>query len=409
MLLGGQTSKRTADLRENRGVAMLRSLRKCGFCGFVCNQMVADLDPAVTANLSSTICLRLVQKRCIAQAASMLGLADWAQRVLGALDRQQAIVRLSRYPHPIQVSIDDAGELARHAGDQELALQASREVLDRIPFVARTENAEQPALLPFSPVGRPPTAPGCEGHRTGGAAAQEKPQCIACSGMGLTLDRDQHRVMQDVCEEPASGIPERNERLDLAREAESMLRRSLVKMGLLLPAGSVGNKRLLFEPSAKGREWARVHGVSVPKYHASVAHEFLRRRTEQKLALAAPGVRFAHRGTGEPGGVRPDSVAMLPGSFGHRIAVQVAVAHNPGKEADNILKLCGQGAGGAENGAGWVDMVLSVAATKRLQASLERRVKEMNGGEVPPNVVFIDAEAVVDPASSLEWVLEREL
>ena len=406
-LLGGQVSRRTGDLRENRGVAVLRSLRKCGFCGVVLNQLVAGLDPAVTGNLGSVICLRLVQKRCIIQAASMLGLEDWAQDELAALDRQEAIVRLSRHPHPIQLAIDDAGELALHAGDREAASDASRRVLDSLPSAVDPPDAADAPVGGPAPAGvgsPPPACAGGAGQIARDVQPPRKPACVACAGMGLTLKRNEHRVMQDICEEPASSIQERCDRSRMPREEESGRRRSLMKMWLMELAGSVGNKRLLFQPTAKGREWARAHGLNVPKYHASVLHEFIRRITEQRLAQAAPGTRFVHEGTGQPGGVRPDSVAMLPGSGGGRIVIQVVVGHGAKGEALNLLKLCE-----AEDGAGWVDLVLSVAAKRSVQQSVEGAVKELNAGQIPANLVFLDAECLMDPACDLTWVLERDV
>jgi hypothetical protein len=388
-------------------VAVLRTIRKSGFCAIVVNQLVSDLAPSVTGNLGSVICLRLTQKRCIVQAAAMLGLEDWAQSELDALPRQEAIARFSRYPRPVHLAIDDAGELARHAGDEAAARRASQRLLERIPFAPAPEVAESPAS-PGSPACR---LMGTTRHDVQPTAKQAtaKPTCAACGKLAVDLKRGEHRVMTDICEDPATGIPERCDRLGMPREDESVDRRSLVKMGLVGLAGSVGNKRPVFEPTAKGCEWAWVHGLTVPKYHASVVHEFVRRRAEQRLAQAAPGIRFLHQGTGEPGGVRPDSVALLPGNSGHRIAIQVAVAHDPAGEAVNVLKLCGQGSAGQAKGAGWIDLVLAVAINRRVMKSLEDKVQEMNGGKLPPNGVFIEAESLMDPGSDLMWLLERDI
>ncbi|MFW6106549.1 MAG: ATP-binding protein [bacterium] len=428
LLLGGQVNRRTADLRENRGVAVLRFLRKAGITAVVANQLVSDLDPAVLGNIGTVFCFRLTQRRCIAQAASMLGLKQWAQRELALLPRGEVIARLSRYAHPIHLKVDDAGDLARHAGDEQAAREASRRILDEIPYVVsqppsmgtlwdddasgdavtsrgRVGEAAAPAATPQASgaVGSPASAAtGTRGE--GGTSQAGKPACKACESLGLALDRKQHRVLTDICEHPASMIQERCDRLHMPRETESTERRALMTQGLIELAGSLGNKRLLFRPTDKGREWAEAHGLKLPKYHASVLHEYIRRKAEQRLAEAAPGTKFVQHGAGEPAGVRPDSVAQLPGKEGHRVVIQAVVAHNPKGEAANLLKLCER-----RDGAGWVDLVLSVASKRSVQHRVEEAVKELNAGQLPANLVFVDAESLMDPACDLTWVLERDV
>jgi hypothetical protein len=53
------------------------------------------------------------------------------------------------------------------------------------------------------------------------------------------------------------------------------------------------------------------------------------------------------------------------------------------------------------NGAGWIDRVLSVAITKRVQKSLERAIRQINGGELPANLTLLDVEAILDPSHDI--------
>ena len=105
-LLGGQTDKRTADLKETAGTGLLRFLRKTGFCGIVVNQLF-DLSPAVIGNLSSIFCFRLRQRSCITKAASALGLEPWQERELARLPSREAIVRVSRHPEAVHLAVKD--------------------------------------------------------------------------------------------------------------------------------------------------------------------------------------------------------------------------------------------------------------------------------------------------------------
>lgn len=214
-------------------------------------------------------------------------------------------------------------------------------------------------------------------------------------------------------EQPADGVLDRCDTVKMTREEESVARRALLKMGLVRCAGSVGKGRLLFEPtSGKGAEWAARHGLVIPAYHASVIHEFCRRKTEQKRARIFPGAKFLHRDTGQPGGVRPDSLVILPGDEGQRLAIQVLVANRPEHEAINLLKLCGVTTDAGEqkpeaDGAGWIDCVLSVAINKRVEASVKSAVKEHNRGQLPDKLAFIDMESVLRPSFDMASLLQR--
>ncbi len=409
LLLGGQIRERTADLNESRGLSVLRSLRKAGFSGWIVNQLVSDLDAAVVGNLSSVCCLRLVQNRCIAQAASTLGLQPWQQRELALLPAREAIVRLSRHPGAIHLAVNDAINILpdpRCAPSREEARSRSKPVLDSIPFVPgpspdRIHSGVGNATSATTQITVPPPKP--------------KPSCAACQTVGVTLDRDEHKDMEAICEEPADGVLDRCDRVRMTREEESVARRALINMGLVRCAGSVGRSRLLFEPtSGKGTAWAASHAIAIPAYHGGIVHEFCRRKTEQRLARIFPGAKFLHRDTGQPGGVRPDSLIILPGTDGQRLAIQVVVANQPEREAINLLKLCGitpdtGGQNVAANGAGWIDRVLSVAINKRVQASVESAVGELNGGQLPDKLTFIDMESVLRPSSDLASILQKDV
>ena len=403
--LGGQIRERTADLNESRGLSVLRSLRKAGFSGWIVNQLVSDLDPAVVGNLSSLICLRLVQNRCIAQAASTLGLQPWQQRELALLPAREAIVRLSRHPRAIHLAVSDASNILpdpRYTPSREEARARTEPVLDLIPFVPgpspdRTHVSVENSAPATAPAARP--------------APEPKPNCAACEAMGITLDRDQHKLMEATCEEPADGVLDRCDKVRMPREEESVVRRSLMNMGLVTEAGSVGKNRLLFEPSSeKGTQWAALHAIAIPAYHGGLIHEFCRKKTEQRLATLFPGAKFLHRDTGQPGGVRPDSLVIVPGAEGQRLVIQVVVGNKPEREAAALLKLCGAGPEPGRddmspNGAGWIDRVLSVAITKRVQKSLERALRQINGGELPAKLGLLDIECVLDTSYDLASVL----
>lgn len=241
--------------------------------------------------------------------------------------------------------------------------------------------------------------------------AKPKQVCAACEKLGLSLRRAQHKIMEAVCENPAEEIRDRCEHTRLSRETESIERRGLMNFGLIRCVGSVGNKRLFFSLTKdKGERWREAHGLPRWSEHGGPIHTFIVTKSEKRFSLARPGTKFVRRRTGEPGGVRPDSLALPPGATGRRIALQATVNHQPRSEALNLLKLCGVWKETEDsNPAGWVDLVVSISLNKRVQNNIERAVRELNNGHVPSNLVFYSAEDVLDP--SVDWLvlLEREI
>lgn len=241
--------------------------------------------------------------------------------------------------------------------------------------------------------------------------AKPKQICAACRKLGLSLSRNQHRIMEAVCENPDEEIRDRCERLRLIRETECSERGVVTNFGLLRCIGSVGNRRLFFSPTkGKGEKWRQVHSLPSWSGHGGPIHAFIITKSEKKLSLARPGTKFVRRRTGEPGGVRPDSLALPSGATGRRIALQAAVGHQPRGEAVNLLKLCGVWKpAGNQDTAGWIDLVVSIGLNKRVQNSIERAVRELNNGQVPSNLVFYSAEDVLKPSVDWSVLMEREI
>ena len=283
---------------------------------------------------------------------------------------------------------------------REEAIARSKPILATMPFVARptSDSEQQPDTIDDNLSGAVPPA-------------KPKQVCMACQKLGVSLSRTQHKIMEAICENPDEEIRDRCERLGLPRETESLERRGLMTFALTEFIGSVGNRRLFFSPTkGKGEKWRQAHGLPRWSGHGGPIHTFIVTKSEKKLSLARPGTKFVRRRTGEPAGVRPDSLALPAGATGQRIALQAAVAHQPRGEAINLLKLCGVWKGSEnQNPADWIDLVVSIALNKRVQNSIKRAVRELNNGQVPSNLVFYNAEDVLDPSVDWSILLEREL
>ena len=283
---------------------------------------------------------------------------------------------------------------------KEEARLRSTAVLNTIPYVPNPET-EPDQFLPAN----------AEKRRDAVPAAAPKALCAACQDFGVTLNRNTHRVTEAICEHPKEMIPERGERLNIPVEEDSACRKIANNVGLIESGGSVGNRHLLHLATAKGKKWAHLHGLTVPTWHGSLIHAFITDLTEKKIRLVAPETRFEHCDTTQPGGVRPDSVALLPGASGHRVIIQAVVQHRARDEAINLLKLCDQWpqGNGRDNGAGWIDLVVCAAVNKTVQKSVERAVRDLNSGQMPTNLVTLDVESLLDPAYDMNWIMARDV
>lgn len=402
LYFGGHTDQRTRDLREGRATGALRSLRKAGFCALLSNQLVSDLVRPVLGNLNSVICMRLTRSECINAASSLLGLARWQREELALLEPREAVARFSRYPKPIHLAVTEVPpEVLTLRVSRAEAAERSKTLLEAVPFEVKTEpDQEEDAPLPEQ--SQVPQ------HK----ASSAKRGCRVCAELGLQLSRTDHRVMEAICEKPAENIVERCDRLQMRREREAPARRRLEALGLVRYVGSVGNRRALFEPTALGRRWAREHGIRLPRYHGGLIHEYCTRLAEKKLSRAAPGTRFHRRDTGQPNGVRPDSLAVLPGREGARIAIQTVVGHNPRDEARNLLKLqqVQREQAAQEGRLPLLDLVVCVAVNKRVEAAVQRELLSQTGGSHPYGVVLLNVEEhLLEPAFDWTTVLEREI
>jgi len=378
--LGGQTRKRVADVRESQGLAVLRSLRKAGFCGCVVSQLLSDLDPAVVGNLSSVFCLRLVQNRCIAQAGSALGLDPWQQRELALLPAKEAIMRVSRHPEAIHLAIKDVGGGAfdlRNVMSREEAKARSKPVLDSIPFVPGPDpdRGHVSALQATAAIS-------VKGVRQPGAEADEKPRIPAW------FNSDARRLLEGYAGKPFLTSEEMAAETGLSLATVYATRQTLVNYGLIEEGGQFANRRKLHLPTGKGRQWCRALGITVHRYKSGIEHEAcLRGLTESILQTSpwiAPCKPFA------VGGVQPDGILGLPD--GGRLAIQACCSKNYAREAANLVKLC--------NTEG-INKVVLCGKDKAHTEGVRRAVKKKCNRKIPEHLIYVTAEQCI--SNKLDW------
>jgi hypothetical protein len=406
--LGGQTDRRTADLKESVPSGVLRDLRKTGTAGLVVSQLIQDVAPAVRGNLGSVFCLRQGHRQGVREAGAALNLKPWQEEEIAKLPNRHAIARFSRHGEPVYLAVKDARALGlgvSPAPSHEDATERSRPILEAIPYVKRSE----PPRAAAGAGGMSATAPAADGGGKGmdGPSANGEMSAGATATDGGLHPRER-KVLARMAERPWELIQDRMDALGLDREGEGDARAKLEARGLIALTGTVGAKKLLFELTARGRAFAEERGLSVAKPEkGSIVHTSIVYYTEKSMVCHLPAIRFQRAGiSATTGGVQSDSLAILPG--GGRIPIQACFKNQPAYEADVLLrlhKLALLGLGDADK----VDFVLAVCVNRRHKAAIERALQEKNGGRMPDRVVLLDFDTVVDPKFDWASVLELQI
>ena len=305
-LLGGQTDRRTADLKESAPSGVLRDLRKTATAGIVVSQLIQDVAPSVRGNLGSVFCLRQGHRQGVREAGAALNLKPWQEEEIAKLPNRHAIARFSRHGEPVYLAVKDARALGLGVSPPpscEEARERSRPILEAIPYVKGSEPAT--------------AAAGAGGMGASGAAADGEGSADPAAANGGLRPREMC-VFSRICERPWELIQCRADALGLYRESEGEERARLGARGLIAFAGTVGAKNRLVELTAHGRAVAEQRGLSVAKPEkGSVVHTAIVYYTEKSMSCQLPAIRFQRAGiSATTGGVQPDLLAILPGGSG---------------------------------------------------------------------------------------------
>jgi hypothetical protein len=220
--------------------------------------------------------------------------------------------------------------------------------------VRRSLEELQGAVVPWVPAPLSPPVP----QRGSGRGSESRKEA---KGDGLSEDAVQ--VGDRICRFPEEYVEERCDALHFDRNREWRGRRSLDLRGMIQEAGRIG-KQVIFEPTDRGKDWAKSRDISLEKYKSGTLHHVIDKRLEQRIQEAVVGV--AIRRGGVINGVQPDQVAMLPG--GWRVPVQICVSNSVEYEARNLLRL-------AEDPN--VDRVLIVAVNREKAERIARAIQEL--------------------------------
>jgi hypothetical protein len=418
-LLGGQTDKRTADLKEGRPSSLLRDLRKTGTCGVAVTHMPADLSPAARGNLGSVVVFRQANRACVREAAGMANVEPWREAEVARLPARHAIARFSRHGDPVYLKVKDARALLPSGlppPTREEARERSRPVLEAIPYVRNGEQlgAGVDGCLRGAKGSRSETSHVVGGNERGGA----RPDALGIvtapePGTGSDAQPPEGglyprelRVFARICERPWELISDRADVLGLDRDGEGDARAKLETCGLTAFAGKVGAKNLLFAPTARGREFARARGLRVASTgKGGEGHAAIVEYTQRSLGRHSPAFRFQRSGVSPTtADVQPDLLLITPGGRS-RIPIQACYHNQPDYEAEALLRLHRLALLGPGD-ANKVDFVLAVAGSKRHKDAIQRALERKNEGTMPGRIVLLDFDSVVDPEFDWAALLE---
>lgn len=358
------------DLGDGPDLGFLRSARKISgdTSVILTDQTPSKLNAATVANCCNVVCFALVESKDVWTAGCAEGLKPYQRKELSELGDREVIVRLRRYQRPLKIQVDDIVFPAPLSREQ--ARIRSKPVLDRIPFVKRTNK-------------------NTTGKKEGGAHTPDG-----------GLPPEELRWLAHFLREPWLLTPDRMTATGLKRDADGRMLAKFEARGCIAFEGKVGAKFKLWRPTPRGLELANALGlpVGLPR-KGSVAHEcmvvYSQRSLEnyftQKQGELASFLRVGAAST--TNGVQADILVVR--SAGGRFAMQACCCNTPAYEADAVLRLQGLTLIDRAH-ADRIDFVLAVTVNKKHKMAIEKALKEQNRGSLPHSVVILDFDTMLD-------------
>ena len=348
------SAKERMDIGENILSRCFRLARKRGIALILCDQIPSELPPAIVGNLGCRVVMRLANPRDIWALQTSMGLDRDQALALSELQKRQAVVHYSLYPHAFMVQVP---HMSFPPKPQEAELLASGEGI-----LSESRWSETDSTLAHG-------------------------KTIPSPGQAVSEDElvgDTRSVMVDICSEPGRTIEERCAVLKMDRAREFRARAALDARGTIEEVDqSLGGRVKLFHASPKGVEWAARRGIKVKTYKSGLVHEYILHQVEKAVGKLGPKWRMQRNSSiGKDKGLQPDLLILAPDD--RRVIVEVC-CNNMDYEAGNLA---------AEAVLPGVDGVLAVTpdgATRRAleQALAKGQQPDKSGTKIP--ITLLDA------------------
>jgi len=363
------TDPRRMDIGKALLPDLFRRARKRWLLFVLLDQVPGLLPPAVLANLGVSMALRLSDPRSLWAMGESMSLAPEQAAMLPELQKREAIVRYSAYPHPFLARIGDL-------------------TFGPKPPEAEIRRRAQEALAGVRWLPRVATAMGLP---SGQVASQIPAPSDPVTGDAL-------KVMISICEHSELLIDERCDALQMDRSREGRARQSLLDLGLIAKSSQAMGKNCFYEITPKGEDWSRHHGaqIRVKRYKSGPAHEAILMKVQHALGKALPGCRFQlHSTIGAAQGKQPDLTITLRN--GLLVVVEVC-CNNPQYEVGSLIK---------ESEIPGVDLVLAIASGAQVQHKIQRELDAAvakRGPQLIPraSVVVLNGTEAIEP--TFDWI-----
>lgn len=364
------TRARRLTLGEGLMLESVRVVRGLSMGLVLVDQAPGLLPEQLLANMGSVCALTLGSGRCVEALGDARGLSDEQARELARLPRRRCVVQCPDAPEPCLVELPELREVERPSREEVAARVAQS--WERLGV----EPARNDVLNLF----------GLTDDDAGAPEDGREPE-----RMGEML-----LVVAQICKK-VQRIEERCEELGMSRSKEQRLRNDAEKAGLIQPGDRVGAKWQLYEPTAKGKAWARSLGLPVRTYKSGVGHEFMAEEVRKSLGQFSPRVTFVSAGERLGGSrVQPDLVATVADENGDRsrvVVVQVTASNTVDYEARKAIELADLSE---------VDSVIVVTRNKGSRRRLDEEIVKLasrdrgRGRRISEKVRVLDFETAVE-------------
>lgn len=349
------------DIGSSALVTLFATGAKRGVRLVLSDQLLSRIVPGMLGNLDCRIIARLTNPKCIWFAQQSMGLSQSQTKRITRLKKREILVAYGGNPTPFLVKVK---ELCFPAKPDEMILEKNAQ--DFLSQVSWTEDS-------------------------GPAAQPSDSQAIAGDVLKVFI-----RIGEKV-----EIIDQRCEALRMDRSRETRARKVLIAKGYIAEDQmTFGNKYKIYGITPKGQAAAKKMGIKVKHFKSGRIHEYLLNQIEKRIGSLNNQYKFQrHSDIAREYNIQPDLVLNMTSAY--RVIIEV-VCTNVDREAQILTK---------ERTIAGVDMVLVIAANKKLKKALEDALKknlfEAGSDKEPARLVVLDAGECLEPKFDWVSVFER--
>jgi hypothetical protein len=348
-------AKNRNDIGDTAVQAIASTGAKRGLRLVLANQLISELDSKILGNLACKIITRLTSPADIGIIQKSMGLSPDQALSITRLEKRQIIASYIDYQMPFKVRVD---EFSFPPGLDEMAMEKiSQDFLSQVTWDEDSGLSSDPS----------------------------DPEAVAGDAL---------KVFMRIAEKTET-IDERCKAISIERGLETKVRKLLEAKGYVAEGEiTLGNKIKIYGLTAKGYEVAKKMKIRAKRYKSGMVHEFLLERIGRKLLSLNSQYRLQRNSQiAREYGIQPDSVLNMTSDY--RVIIEI-VCTNVKREVEILNK---------ERTIPGVDMVLAIAANKKVKKALEEALEDSSpqthSDNEPARLVVLDAgECLCSPSKT---------